>query len=240
MNKLRPFVLVLIVTVLAGCGPNGGEAPAFSPAESAKQDPLLGVWKRQSYPFGTIEIKPDSVKFVAGEGLAEPPRFLAYRRSDTCPYADTPLTASATTRYLVMSATKNCEGYYLNGDTLTMLYPPGGEGVVYVREKEGNSDGSPSGTASERDIILTDYSCGDNCYVSYVLPAAPADTLQALCAASLCGNWERWGELPEGLRNQRVLARFSVGKQYDGAGTVMRDDFPSVTDIRIGGPDPAE
>ena len=91
---------------------------------------------------------------------------------------------------------------------------------------------------AEATIILTRYACGDNCYISYVRPEAPSDTLQALCAAPLCSQWERWSELPEGLKNQAVLARFSVGTQYDAAGTVMRENFPSVTEIRIGSRNP--
>ena len=107
-----------------------------------------------------------------------------------------------------------------------------------VSDGSASSPARPPGTTAtggtEEPIILTRYACGDNCYVSYVRPAAPADTLQALCAAPLCGKWERWGELPDGLKNQPVLARFSVGRQYDGAGTIMREDYPSITAIRIG------
>ena len=90
----------------------------------------------------------------------------------------------------------------------------------------------PDGTLQE--IRLIRYGCGDNCYLTYVLPGEIQDTLQALCAAPVCGSWERWGELPDGLQNQRVLARFSTGRQYDGSGTVMREDFPAITEVRIG------
>ena len=100
-----------------------------------------------------------------------------------------------------------------------------------------SADSPPASAPPEsalQEIELIRYGCGDNCYLDYVLADEPRDTLQALCAAPLCGNWERWGELPDGLKNQRVLARFSTGRQYDGSGTVMREDFPAITEVRIG------
>ncbi|MGB3800936.1 MAG: hypothetical protein WA952_14065 [Lewinella sp.] len=128
MKNLCPFLLLLIVAVLAGCGPS---EEAAAPAAA---DPLLGVWKRQSYPYGTIEVKADSVKFAVGEGLPEAPQFMAFRRSDDCPYAsDTPNAAGAR-EYLVLPSTENCEAFALSGDTLIMYYPPGEEGVDYVRQ----------------------------------------------------------------------------------------------------------
>ena len=99
-----------------------------------------------------------------------------------------------------------------------------------------SSDGAPASAPPDgtfQEIRLIRYICGDNCYLDYVLPDEPRDTLQALCAAPLCGSWERWGELPDGLKNQWVLARFSVGRQFDGAGTVMRADFPAIWEVRI-------
>ena len=120
--------LLAAVVWAASCGDHAGSSGGSTghPAE------MVGTFQRLSYPYGTIEITPDSVKFVAGEGLAEPPQFMAYRLSDRCPYAHQ--SAPLQSQYLVMPGSENCEAFTLQDDTLRMFYPPGGEEVVYVKQ----------------------------------------------------------------------------------------------------------
>ena len=104
-------------------------------ANSAATAPfsIAQSYRRLSYPYGTIEITPDSVKFVEGEGMAEPPRFLAYRLADRCPYTEEEPPAGR--RYLVLPRPGSCEAFDLRGDTLLMYYPPGDATVAYLRQR---------------------------------------------------------------------------------------------------------
>ena len=87
-----------------------------------------------------------------------------------------------------------------------------------------------------RQIVLQGFSCGDNCYLAYVGVGFPTDTLRAICRAPECGAWEQAGQLPPAARNRLVTARFGTTRQYDGAGTVMREDFPSIVELTAPGP----
>lgn len=137
MENARPLLLLIIAVVLTGCGPSGTETepPSAVPeTPHAEADPLFGTWRRQSYPNGRIQVKPDSVKFAVGEGLAEPARFQSYRTTDTCPFVRAAPPPPTGAQYLVTPDNESCSAFTLSGDTLIMYYPPGNEAVVYIRE----------------------------------------------------------------------------------------------------------
>lgn len=90
--------------------------------------------------------------------------------------------------------------------------------------------------ADDRQIVLQEFSCGDNCYLTYVEVGFPTNTLQAICRAPECGAWEQAGQLPPAARNRLFTARFGTTRQYDGAGTVMREDFPSIVKLTASDP----
>ncbi|WP_116107215.1 hypothetical protein [Lewinella sp. IMCC34191] len=137
MEYARPILLLIIAAVLATCGAPGSETVPLSDVPETvpvEADPLFGTWRRLSYPHGSIQVKPDSLKFAVGEGLAEPARFQAYRVTDTCPFVRAVPPRPTGVQYLVTPDNESCSAFTLSGDTLMMYYPPGNEAVTYVRE----------------------------------------------------------------------------------------------------------
>ena len=91
-------------------------------------------------------------------------------------------------------------------------------------------------TSKIRRIVLNGYTCGDNCYLQYTPLVNGGHNQDALCSTPLCAEWEALGELPDELLGQEAIARFSVAPQYDGAGEVMQEDFPSIVELQLAKP----
>ncbi|SER01197.1 hypothetical protein [Neolewinella agarilytica] len=91
-------------------------------------------------------------------------------------------------------------------------------------------------TSKIRRIVLNGYTCGDNCYLQYTPLVNGGHNQDALCSTPLCAEWEALGELPDELLGQEAIARFSVAPQYDGAGEVMQEDFPSIVELQLAEP----
>jgi len=83
------------------------------------------------------------------------------------------------------------------------------------------------------EIVLDAYVCGDNCYLEYYENTPNATKKTALCLAKECGKWESSGTLPSELKNTIALVTFSTAKQYDGAGNVMDENYPAITQIKL-------
>ena len=111
--------------------------------------------------------------------------------------------------------------------------PEGGEAPFEPpRDTAAGADQSTDGSDWQA-IVLQEFVCGDNCYLRYTT-TGHSGLQEALCRAPECGEWERLGRLPDELRLRTAEAQFSTGVQVDGAGTVMREDFPSVVALRLG------
>ena len=83
-----------------------------------------------------------------------------------------------------------------------------------------------------QQITITGFECGDNCYLIYSRSNS-TDEESALCEASACDPWFEVQEMPQAMVGKRAQAVFSVGEQVDGAGTVMSDDFPAITKLKL-------
>lgn len=103
---------------------------------------LQGRWKRTTYPYGTVKFKRNEVKFVTGEGAAEPPQFQRFRLSDSCPYYADKEQIATYDFIIVMEKDRICESVKLNEDFLSIAIKrttPGiaaGE-IVYARMPNG-------------------------------------------------------------------------------------------------------
>ena len=124
-----PAILLLSCYLIA-CGP-GPEQPDQSVTDADVEDnpSVIGVWERLSYPYGTIEFRRDSVRFVPGEGLAEEPEFQAYTLAASCPDGG----RVAADFSVVVPVPEGCYPVRLRGDTLRIFYPPDADGVDYLR-----------------------------------------------------------------------------------------------------------
>ncbi|PPK87251.1 hypothetical protein CLV84_0188 [Neolewinella xylanilytica] len=103
------------------------------------------------------------------------------------------------------------------------------------RENSGaTADPDTSSSASDFQlIVLTDFICGDNCYLRYAPREGGTGTSEAICRAPARGERELLGNLPDSLRGRRALASFSTGIQVNGSGTVVRRDFPSIVALQL-------
>ncbi|PPK87361.1 hypothetical protein CLV84_0301 [Neolewinella xylanilytica] len=134
---------MLLRCAVAGCfllvactSQPAGPAPETSGADrlDAAQGLLQGKWKRQSYPYGTIEFGEQRVKFTTGEGLAEPPAFVAWELVDACPDATAVGVPPTEYDFVLVHGNENCDAIKLSVDEFTIYYAGSEEGVIYVRE----------------------------------------------------------------------------------------------------------
>ena len=138
-------LISLVVCLLNSCGPaqeepeeavtSSGEPMVAARGHEAPIEPrLIGAWKRLSYPYGTIDFRPDSVRFVAGEGLAEEPVFQAYTLAKDCPKDHREPGVGTADYFVVVDAFSDCHPIRFRGDTLEIFYTPAADGVDYVRQ----------------------------------------------------------------------------------------------------------
>lgn len=87
-------------------------------------------------------------------------------------------------------------------------------------------------------VILTGFDCGDNCYLHYRALGEPDGELQtALCTVGPCSAWFEEQAMGAEFIARRATVTLGIGKQYDGGGNVMSEDFPAITSLEI---DPVE
>ena len=135
---LRYWSTVSLLFILSACTSEAGDTTV----EGAKPDRLdvaqnllEGTWKRQSYPYGTIEFDGDRVKFTPGEGVAEFPDFTDYTLADNCPDIAQVRAAPTEFDFVVVHDGENCDAIRLDGDEVTIYYAGSTEGVEYAREE---------------------------------------------------------------------------------------------------------
>lgn len=88
-----------------------------------------------------------------------------------------------------------------------------------------------------QQIIITGFDCGDNCYLHYRPLTQPDGELQtALCSVGACEPWYSEQSMGPEFRERIATITIGIGKQYDGGGNVMSDDFPEITSIKIDPP----
>lgn len=94
---------------------------------------------------------------------------------------------------------------------------------------------SATATPEQRQrVILTGFDCGDNCYLHYRALSQPDGDLQtALCSVGACETWYADQNMEPEYRERIATITLGIGKQYDGGGNVMSDDFPAITSLKI-------
>jgi len=98
-------------------------------------DALQGVWKRTTYPYGELVFRPNQVKFIDGEGAANPAAFEPFEISETCPYDTVKLGAPLNGLYLIREIYKTCEVIRIENDTLKMSNSKMDYTIPYVRKE---------------------------------------------------------------------------------------------------------
>ncbi|WP_229953756.1 hypothetical protein [Parasphingorhabdus litoris] len=83
-------------------------------------------------------------------------------------------------------------------------------------------------------VLLTGFECGDNCYVHYRPLGQPDGELKtALCTVGDCISWMAEQSYASKFDWRSATITLGTGKQYDGGGAVMSDDFPAITSLEV-------
>lgn len=90
------------------------------------------------------------------------------------------------------------------------------------------SVGSTVQRAVTLDGTISQFQCGDNCYLT--ITDSTGKEHSGLCLAPLCNAWTAVQEMPRAYLRKRVRAVMGKGKQYDGDGNVVRmaDAFSAI------------
>ena len=107
------------------------EVDAESPTAEVYLLTLQGVWKRTTYPYGTIEVKNKTIKFNTGEGAAEPAKFQNFSFSKTCPFDEN--SKDLQQNYIILEDKNLCNAFLIKADTLFIKYSKYQEGIPYLR-----------------------------------------------------------------------------------------------------------
>ena len=78
--------------------------------------------------------------------------------------------------------------------------------------------------------VISDYSCGDNCYLTITDSKGKAH--QGLCTAPICAPWNEVAEMPDSYKGKRVRVTVGKGLQLYGNGEVF-GNFPAFRKIEI-------
>ncbi|WP_108810631.1 hypothetical protein [Sphingorhabdus sp. Alg231-15] len=94
---------------------------------------------------------------------------------------------------------------------------------------------SAAGTPEQRQhVMLTGFDCGDNCYVHYRPLGQPEGELKtALCTVGACIAWMTEQSYAAKFEWRPATITLGTGKQYDGGGAVMSNDFPAITSLTL-------
>ncbi len=85
-----------------------------------------------------------------------------------------------------------------------------------------------------QQVMLTGFECGDNCYVHYRPAGQPDGALKtALCTVGACISWMAEASFASKFEWRPAIITLGIGKQYDGGGAVMSDDFPAITSLTL-------
>lgn len=140
-------------------------------ASQAKDDfiaALQGRWQRTTYPYGTVEFKGDRVKFVEGEGVAEPPQFNRFRLSNSCFYLSDKEQTATYLDYESLEKHRMCVSVKISGDSLLIGFTPSTETIVYnrIQDTDSSSEASKSQNYSISKSIWGKWAIGEeNCGV---------------------------------------------------------------------------
>lgn len=99
-------------------------------------------------------------------------------------------------------------------------------------EPDKVAEKAPAKVDNWQRITIDGFECGDNCYLVYTR-AGSNESESALCEARACDPWFEMQEMPPEYVGRQVRVQFGSGQQVDGSGTVMSQDFPSITNIRM-------
>lgn len=99
-------------------------------------DELQGVWKRTTYPYDELVFRPNQVKFIQGEGAAEPAVFEPLEISGTCPFETVRLGAPLSGLYIIREKYKTCEVIRIENDTLKLSNAKMDYTIPYVRKEQ--------------------------------------------------------------------------------------------------------
>ena len=95
---------------------------------------MQGEWKRTSYPYGSFVFSNKQVKFIDGEGTAEPPEFQGYSLSKNCIPEKTSLSED---QYDFGLNTGNdvCQIIKINGTQLLLYLDGTSSNIAYEKVK---------------------------------------------------------------------------------------------------------
>ncbi len=93
---------------------------------------LQGSWKRQSYPYGTIEFKNNQVRFNTGEGSAELPQFIKFELVKNCPNSKTNINVNDYDFY-VFTENRHCDAIKFNLNSFEILFSGNKENILYKK-----------------------------------------------------------------------------------------------------------
>ncbi len=78
-------------------------------------------------------------------------------------------------------------------------------------------------------VTLIGFDCGDNCYLHYrPFGQFDGDFQTALCSVGPCSEWFEEQAMGAQYVARTAIISLGTGKQYDGGGNVMSDDFPAI------------
>ncbi len=103
----------------------------------------------------------------------------------------------------------------------------------------GSSDSEPAWSAKgvpeqRQRVMLTGFECGDNFYVRYRSAEQPeGESKAALCTIGPCIAWMAEQSSASEFKQRPAIITLGTGKQYDGGGAVMSDDFPAITSLTL-------
>jgi hypothetical protein len=87
-------------------------------------------------------------------------------------------------------------------------------------------------SAEWKQITLTGFSCGDNCYVEFTPNVEGGGDETALCSAKICSNWADAGKLPATFKNKLAEVKYGKATRIDGSGDKV-DEYRNITEIRF-------
>ncbi len=78
---------------------------------------------------------------------------------------------------------------------------------------------SEAGRSKTIEGVISNYECGDNCYLTIV--DAKGNEHTGLCAAAPCDEWNSDSEMPAAYRGKKVKVTVGKGRQLNGEGEEM-------------------
>ena len=221
---MRPFTLIAVGLALSGATVAGAQDAASDSYDSR----VTGLWEgdggscatlKGSWDFGPDGLRGNATAFdlLGASGTADR-MVLQTRRQTDGAMIDLTVTVTGPEALAIT-------GPGIAAD-VTRCHPDRPLADV-VADME--AEAAAFEAADFKPVRLSGLTCGDNCYVDFTEQREGAADLQYLCLAPECDDWIAAGDLPVGLKDVIVGARYGTGSQVDGSGTVMSTDFPAIT-----------